>query len=157
VSLSSLTFEDSERTRGNSPATVGLFSAPFSRAYLDGFIAASELPQPHAGTPWEVPYVEGAEPAMRIPVDVIGFFTLGGAGAIALGAGAAVVGNQLAFNRLSDGYAATGVLDPALSLEVERWRTAATALSVSALAVGLLGGSVALWSTQLHDGTLEVR
>ena len=79
------------------------------------------------------------------------------AGALGLGAVGAVVGNQLAFARLSESYAQSGTLDPATTLEVEGWRTAATALSVAALGTGLAGAAVYLWSLRLEDGALEVR
>jgi hypothetical protein len=156
VSLSSLTFDAVDQRRGHADAS-SLFTTPFSRAYLDGFVAASGLPVPRDGVRFDVPFAEDGAPPLRLPLSVLGWVTLGGAGVTALAAGGAVVGNQIAFQQLSEGYARTGVLDAELSLEVERWRAAATALSVGAVVFGVVGAGVTLWSSQLDDGTLEVR
>ena len=78
--------------------------------------------------------------------------TLVASGVAGVGAGAAVIGNQVAFGELDKGFRRTGELDPSKSLEVESWRNAATALTVTSLGLGLVGGGLFLWSLSLEDG-----
>jgi hypothetical protein len=161
-SVRSLSFEAPDRARtasapGGLGPHAGLFAAPFTRAYVDGFLQAGDLLAPAAAPAFDVAYAKGGDAPITIPLDVIGLSTLGVAGALGVGAGVAVVGNQLAFQTLSRSYAETGVVDQRQALEVEGWRTAASALSVAALGVGLLGGGVYLLSRRTDDGAWELR
>lgn len=156
--LSSLSFEDSPRSRGaSSGITQGLFSSPLGAGFVQGFLAEADMGPPLPGPPFAVAYAPAGTPPLRLPVRGIGVGTLVAAGLVGLGAGAAVVGNQLAFDQLKTNLEATGQLDPKLSLDVEGWRNAATGLTLGAVALGLAGGGLYLWSFQLEDGEAEVR
>jgi hypothetical protein len=87
----------------------------------------------------------------------MGWGTVGVAGLVLAGAGGAAVANQLSFAALERDFEATGQLDPARSLEVERWRTTSTTLGVVGLAVGAAGVGLLVWSAQLPEGEAELR
>lgn len=156
--LSSLSFEDSPRARGaSSGITEGLFSSPLGEGFVQGFLAEADMAPPLQGPAFAVAYAPAGSPPFRLPVRGVGVGTLVAAGLVGAGAGAAVVGNQLAFDQLKANLEKTGQLDPQLSLEVESWRNTATGLTLGAVALGLAGGGLYLWSFQLEDGEVEVR
>jgi hypothetical protein len=157
-SLSSLSFEDSPRPRSAAPSTTSeLFSSPFSAGFVQGFLATSDLAPPLRGPDFHVEYAAAGSPPLKLPVGAIGVGTLVLAGVVGVGAGGAVVGNQLVFNDLKAEVDKTGTLDPQRALELESYRNAATGLTLGAVALGLVGGSLVLWSLQLDDGEVELR
>jgi hypothetical protein len=156
--LSSLSFEDSPRPRSASPGhTRGLFDAPFDDGFVNGFLARADMAPPLKGPELAVAYAPAGTPPVRLPVRALGIGTLVTAGLVGAGAAGAIVANQLAFDRLRQGLETTGQLDPRLSLEVEGWRSAATGLTLGAVALGLAGGGLYLYSLQLEDGEVELR
>jgi hypothetical protein len=89
-------------------------------------------------------------------VGLIGGAVLGVAALAGVGAGGAVVGNQVAFQKLEEGFGQTGQLDPGVALEVEGWRNTATALTTAAVVLSLTGGGLVLWSLSLDDGEVAL-
>ena len=163
--LSALSFEESPKARSadagpsagpSAGPFAGLFARPYGSDFLDGFLAPSSMAPPLAGPPFKPVYAKAGPPPPPPPVAAIGVTTMGGAALLGLGAGGAVLGNQLAFQRLQGDFETTGQLDPALAVEVEAWRTAATALTVGAVGVGMLGGALYLWSIQLPEGEMAL-
>ncbi len=155
--LSSLSFEDSPAPRAASEHLRGLFATPYGDDVVTGFLGASEMAPPLDGTVFDPPYAEKGTPPLRLPLSTVALVTLGVAGAVGLAAGGAVVGNELSFSKLQADFARTGTLDPQTSLQVESWRTGATALTLGAVALGLAGGGLYLWSTTLPEGEVELR
>lgn len=155
-SLSALTFAESSHARGLTIDAAGLFERPIDPGFVAGFVASSQLPHPRATSTFTPIYAVAGEPPLHLPVGLIGGVTLGLALATGAAAGGAVVGNQAAFAALDQHFRQTGQLDPALALEVEGWRTAATGLTVGAVALGLAGGSLFLWSLTLDDGEVAL-
>jgi hypothetical protein len=155
--LSSLSFEDSPSPRQASEHLRGLFDQPYGPDVMRGFVGASEMPAPLADGKFDPPWAVTGTPPTHIPLATVGVITLGAAALVGLGAGAAVVGNELAFGQLQSSFTKTGVLDPNQSLAVEGWRTTATALTLGAFALGLAGGGLWAWSTTLPEGEVELR
>ena len=87
---------------------------------------------------------------------IIGGVVLGGAALAGVSAAGAVVGNQLAFQELERSFERSGQLDPALALEVDGWRNAATALTTAAVVLGIAGGGLLFWSSSLKDGEVAL-
>jgi len=163
--LSALTFSKSPTARGDGDAAsrgafAPLFSQPFSRAFVDGYLARAGLPPPRVasgpGAIFAPAWAEAGAPPTALPVGVIGGVGVGAAGVVGAAAVVAVVMNQVAFAELEQGFLQTGQLDPAQSLEVEGWRNAATGLTLGAVGLGLVGGGLLLWSFSLEDGALVV-
>ncbi len=162
--LSALTFADVPQARGLNEGLLGLFHTPFGAEFVRGYVAQTSMTAPQGLSPSEAGSVTTFEPAfaaagsppMVVPVGVIGGVTLGAAGVVGVAAGAAVVGNQVAFSALESNFSSTGELDPKLVLEVEGWRGAATALTVGAVSLGVLGASLLFWSTTLEDGGVRL-
>lgn len=135
-----------------------LFAAPYGRAFVAGFLSsASELAAPRASAPLEYGWATEGSPPLRVPLDVVGWSSVGVGAALMVGAGGAVVMNQLSFTNLEERVRTSGQLDPQLALEVEGWRNAAAGLSVAGLAVGALGAGIVLWAAQLPRGEAELR
>lgn len=159
--LSTLEFHDRPHARTDAPGPfAGLYAGPFSREFLSGYLATAAsgaaLAPPHAGAAFVPQWAEAGQPHARLPVGVIGFSTLGGAAVLGLSAGGTAVANQLAFARLEQDFRTTGQLDPTITLEVEGWRNATNAFTVGAVALGLAGGALVLWSMQLPDGEVAL-
>ena len=138
---------------------VGPFAALFSSALDDGFArgfwASSSSLAPAAGnTRFVATWAPGRAPPARVNVATIGIAVVGGAAVVGAGAVAALVGNQLAFAALDESFQRTGQLDPAKTIEVERWRNTATTLTVGSLGLGLVGSAVLAWSLTLDDREL---
>jgi hypothetical protein len=158
--LSALSFSKSPMARGDGDASsrgafAPLFAQPFSRAFVDGYLARAGLPPPRTTTAAFTPaWSEAGAPPTSLPIGVIGGVGVGAAGVVGGAAVAALVMNQLAFAELEQGFLQTGQLDPARSLEVEGWRNAATGLTLGAVGLGLVGGGLLLWSFSLDDGAL---
>lgn len=159
--LSTLEFHDSPRARADVPgAFAGLYAGSFSPEFMQGFLATASsgaaLAPPRTDAAFIPAWAEAGRPHARLPVGVIGFTTLGGAALFGLSAGGAAVANQLAFTRLEQDFRTTGQLDPAIALEVEGWRNATNAFTVGAVALGLAGGALVLWSMQLPEGEVAL-
>ncbi len=155
--LGSLDFEASPRKRGPS-ATSALFTSPFGTEFVAGFLSSTTtLAEPKPGAPFEVAFAPTGSPAVRFPLATVGFATLGVSAVLFIGAGVAVGGNQVAFTSLQERAEATGQLDTALALQVEGWRTAATAFSVAALASATVGAGLLIYAAQFEEGEVELR
>ncbi|OGQ25564.1 MAG: hypothetical protein A2138_19850 [Deltaproteobacteria bacterium RBG_16_71_12] len=159
--LSTLEFHDSPRARADVPGPfAGLYAGAFSAEFLQGFLSTASsgaaLAPPRTGVAFAPAWAEVGRPRARLPVGVIGFSTLGGAALLGLSAGGAAVANQLAFTRLEQDFHTTGQLDPGIALEVEGWRNATNAFTVGAVALGLAGGALVLWSMQLPEGEVAL-
>ena len=151
--LSSLDFARAPTGRGDAGPFARLFTNALDEGFARGFWSSSgALPPVSGNVRFVPPFAEGREPAARLNVGVVGGVVLGASALAGAGAGAAVVANQFAFADLDAGFRRTGELDPAKSLEVESWRNAATALTVTSLGLGLVGGGLFLWSLSLEDG-----
>ena len=151
--LSSLDFARAPAARGDAGPFARLFANALDDGFARGFWSSSGALPPASGNPRFVPpFAAGREPAARLNVGVVGGVVLGASALAGVGAGAAVIGNQVAFGELDKGFRRTGELDPSKSLEVESWRNAATALTVTSLGLGLVGGGLFLWSLSLEDG-----
>lgn len=134
-----------------------LFAEPFDADFARGFWSSSSALPPAAGhEPYVAPWAEGSEPAARLPVGLVGAGVVGVAVAAGLGAAGAVVGNQLAFAELEQGFQRTGQLDPQTTLEVEGWRNAATALTVTSVGLGLIGGGLVVFSLSMENGEMAM-
>ena len=155
--LSSLSFEDAPQKRAASEHLRGLFAQPYGPELVTGFLGASEMAAPLAGPPFDPPYASTGTPPMRVHLGTVGAIGLGAAALVGVAAGGAVVGNELAFGKLQADFQRTGTLDAAQSVQVESWRTAATALTLGAVALGLGGGALWAWSTTLPEGEVELR
>lgn len=163
--LSALSFSKSPMARGDDNtaargAFAPLFSQPFSRAFVDGYLSRAGLPPPRASSSssktiaFTPSWAEAGAPPTALPVGMIGGVGVGAAGVVGGAAVVALVMNQVAFAELEQGFLQTGQLDPARSLEVEGWRNAATGLTLGAVGLGLVGGGLLLWSFSLEDGAL---
>lgn len=155
--LSSLDFARAPSPRGDAGPFARLFASPLDDGFARGFWSSSGALPPAPGNPrFTPPWAEGHDPAARLNVGVVGGVVVGSAvvaGAAALGA---VVGNQVAFSDLQAGFKTTGQLDPQKSLEVESWRNAATALTLTSVGLGLIGGGLFAWSLSLEDGEVAL-
>ena len=154
--LSSLTFEDAPFVRRRGGHLYGLFERSLTDDLAAGFLASSQMVPPLDTGDLVPQWAPAGEPPLRLPLDVLGVTTLGTAALTAAGAGFAVVMNQTAFAQLQDGFSRTGSLDPQRALDVEGWRNTATALTLGAGTLTVVGGALFLWSMQLDDGALEV-
>lgn len=145
----------SSMTRGAGDAFSSLFKTPYAPAFVAGYLATTSLPVPRDDVALFTPAwaIDGAPPA-RIPVFAIGVGASIGAGVAVGGAVTSLVLNQMAFSQLEQGFVRTGQLDPALTLEVERYRNATTAFTLGAFALGVVGGGLLAASFVLDDGTL---
>lgn len=151
--LSSLDFVEAPAARSDVGPFAPLFSTPLDDGFARGFWASSgALPPAPASVRFTPAWAAGREPPPRLNVGVVGGVVVGAALLSGAGAGAAVVMNQVAFNDLEQTFRQTGQLDPAQSLAVEGWRNSATALTVSAVGLGLVGGGLLFWSLGLDDG-----
>lgn len=160
--LGSLRFDERPPTARSAPGALdparALFPAPYGRAFVAGFLSsATELAAPRPHEPLVTPWATDGSPPLRVPLDVVGWTGVGLGSVLMVGAGGAVVMNQLAFSGLEQSVATTGQLDPQLALQVEGWRNAAAGLSVAGLAVGALGAGLVLWAAQLPHGEAELR
>lgn len=156
--LGSLRFEERDQQGRGTPPGAALFTEAYGSTFLAGFLAsATSLPPPRPGPPFTVAFADGGAERFRIPLGAVGWGTVGVATAVLAGAGAAAVANQLSFAALERDFAATGQLDPAHALEVERWRSMATTLGVAGLVVGAAGAGLLIWSVQLPEGEAELR
>ena len=142
--------------RGAAGPFTSLFAAPLDDDFARGFWSSTTTAAgPAAGNaPFVAVWVPGRQPPARVDLGTVGVGVIGGAAAVGVGAAAALVGNQLAFAALETSFQQTGQLDPAKSIEVERWRNTATALTVGSLGLGLVGGTLLAWSLTLEDGEL---
>ena len=162
--LSALTFADVPQARGLREGLMGLFQTPFGADFVRGYIAQTSMTPPQGfgsdatpvATTFAPPWASAGAPPAVLPVGTIGGVALGAAGVVGLAAGIAVVGNQVAFSALESDFSTSGELDPALVLEVESWRSAATALTVGAVSLGVLGASLLFWSSTLEDGGVRL-
>ena len=156
--LGSLDFEASPRKRGTTTTTSTLFTSPFGKEFVAGFLASTTtLAEPQPGARFEVAFAPTGSPAVRFPLATVGLATLGASAVLFIGAGVAVGGNQVAYTSLRERAELTGQLDTELALQVEGWRTAATAFSVAALASATVGAGLLLYATQFEEGEVELR
>lgn len=142
--LSALQFGPAVAARGGLGPFEGLFSQPFGKVFLDGFVASSELQRPNTGAQFEVAFADGYEPPTRFPWMWLGAGTLAAAGGLAVITIGAVVGNAVAFAALDASYRQSGRLDPDLALAVEGFRIAALTAAVGAGALTVGGGALFL-------------
>jgi hypothetical protein len=157
--LSSLDFLPSPTARGDERARgpfAHLFARPLDAGFVDGFLSTNTLPTPAGGARFEPAWSVAGTPPARVPVGVVGGVVTAAAGVVGVGAVGALVGNQWAFSDLQASFAKTGQIDAAKSLEVEGWRNAATALTVGAVGLGLVGGGLVVWSLSLPDGEVAL-
>jgi hypothetical protein len=155
--LSSLDFVEAPAARGEAGPFAQLFSTPLDDGFARGFWASSGALPPAPGSVRFTPaWAVGREPPPRVNVGVVGGVVVGSAVLAGVGAGAAVVMNQVAFNDLEQTFRSTGQLDPERSLAVDGWRNSATALTVTAVGLGLVGGGLLFWSLGLDDGEVVV-
>ena len=155
--LSSLDFHPAPTARGDDGGPFArLFERPLDEGFVRGFFASQTLAEPLPGEAFSPPWSSSGAPPLRVPVGLIGGAVLGTAAVAGVGAAGAVIGNQLAFLELERSFQTTGQLDPALSLEVDGWRNAATALTMTAVVLGLAGGGLLLWSLSLDDGEVAL-
>ncbi len=156
--LSSLDFNSAPTARGDGGGPFArLFERPLDEGFVRGFFASQTLVEPAAAAELFVPpWSSAGSPPLRLPIGTIGGVLLGSAGLAGVAAVGAVVGNQLAFQELEQSFERSGQLDSALTLEVDGWRNGATALTVSAVALGLAGGGLVLWSMSLKDGEVAL-
>jgi hypothetical protein len=76
--------------------------------------------------------------------------------ALAVGAGVAVGMNLATYAALENNFQQTGLIDPALAVEVEAWRTGATLLTLGAVTTGAAAGALWLWSMSVDDGEVAL-
>jgi hypothetical protein len=156
--LSSLDFASAPlAARGDQGPFAALFATPLDATFARGFWSSSGALPPAPNNPrFAPPWAPGKEPASRIALAPIGGVVVGAAVLAGAAAAGAVVGNQLAFGALEENFRQTGQLDPARSLEVEGWRNAATALTVTAVGLGLVGGGLLFWSMNADNGEVAL-
>ncbi|MDP2342375.1 MAG: hypothetical protein Q8O67_15575 [Deltaproteobacteria bacterium] len=156
--LSSLDFSPAPTARGDGGGPFArLFERPLDDGFVRGFFASGASIEPVGGSePFAPAWSLAGTPPQRVPVGLIGGAVLGGAAVAGVAAGGAIVGNQLAFQELERGFGQTGQLDPARVLEVDGWRNAATALTATAVVLGIAGGALVLWSLSLEDGEVAL-
>jgi len=155
--LSSLDFARAPSVRGDAGPFSRLFASPLDDGFARGFWSSSgALPPAPGNAHFTPPWAEGHDPAARLNVGVVSGVVVGSAVVAGAAAVSAVVANQVAFNDLQAGFQSTGQLDPQKSLEVESWRNAASALTLTSVGLGLLGGGLFVWSLSLEDGEVAL-
>lgn len=151
-SLSTLEFDESPAPRS---AEVGpfapLFSRPFDRTFVDGFVASAALPPPRTGPVFQPAWAPGYEPPTPFPWRWVGVGLLSGAAGFGVLAAGAVIGNVVAFGMLYTANQQTGLIDPNLQLAVEGFRLGAVGAGLFSLALVGAGSGMVAWDVWLRE------
>ena len=143
--ISALEFDDAISSRSATGSFGGLFARPFDRAFLDGFLAASDLLPPRQGERFAPLYAKGGEAKWRFPWIGAGTTSLVAAGAFAAVAAGASVGNAISYVQAQRELEQTRAISPSRARTVDAWGAAAQASLVGATLLGLSGSAMIAW------------